>query len=408
LKGGENVTDVKIHVPIRVTAEPLNDTQWEDVLRKINRQSIDPLTKDDVFIFSGICSNDRMDAYLTRMDPVTTLRNYVEDLQNGVPLQEGHDIYKNPYGRSYDGEYLASSETENSNSVRGHWYVLRNLTINGASTDDTIRAIRGGIIKDMSVGFGGNEIWYRCSSCGRDIFDWDCPHLPGIDDENGRQTFSWIVGGRLREVSTVYNGATPGAYIDKARAFIQQGEMSRDNIVKLEREYQVRLDDGKRSIFMPTKEGKSVDLIEQIRTALREGKLEKSRVYEVLTAEGETFRQSDDVMLRNELGDQASVDGIKQLKSEAEMGRSYVADLIDKAVATRIKAQGDGFNSEKYKEMLVRVGDIDFLKDEIDSYEKQAKERFTTGRQTEKEDLEQEDFNETRMEAEPEQNIFDK
>ncbi|WP_306010482.1 hypothetical protein [Bacillus sp. MMSF_3328] len=403
------MTEANIYVPVRVTAEPIADDQWEAVMSRINRHSLDPLTKEDVFTFSGICSNDRMDAYLTRMDPVTTLRNYVEDLQGGIPLQEGHDIYKNPYGRSYDAEFLESSETDNANSVRGHWYVLRDLTINGVPTNDTIRAIRGGIIKDMSVGFGGNKTWYRCSSCGRDIFDWECPHIPGLEDEHGRMSFSWVVDGRLREVSTVYNGATPGAYIDKARAFVEQGELSRENIVMLERKFQVRLDDGKRSIFMPKKEGNRMDLLAQIRQALQEGKIEKARLYEVLSAEGETFRQPDDIAIRNELGEQCSVDGIKQLKSEAEMGRTYMVDLIDQAVAARVKAQGEKFNAEQYKQMLVRVNDMEFIKGEIDSYEKQALERFTPGRQTAPDDLDGEDPKEVRSNpVKPiDENIFD-
>lgn len=385
MKGGENLSEANIYVPIRVTAEPIAEDQWEAVMSRINRQAIDPLSKEDVFTFSGICSNSRLDAYLTRMDPATTLRNYVDDLKNGVPLQEGHDIYKNPYGRSYDAELLEEDEF----GVRGHWYVLRDLSINGVPTNDTIRAIRGGIIKDMSVGFGGNQTWYRCSSCNRDVFDWECPHIPGLEDERGNMTFSWVVDGHLREVSTVYNGATPGAYIDKARSFIQQGELSRENIVRLEREYQVRFEhDDKRSIFMPSKGGKNMDLLAQIRQALSENKVEKAKIYDLLQSEGETFRQPEDVAIRNELGEQASVEGIKKMKSEAEMGRAYVTDLIDKAVAARVKAQGDNFNSDQYKQMLIRVNDINFIKDELNSYEKQALERFTPGRQTEQDDLE--------------------
>ena len=244
---------LSIYVPIRVHTRAVGDSEWTGVMSKINQHSLKPLTKEEVFTFSGICSNDRLDSHLPKMDPTTTLRNYAEDLKNGVPLQENHDIWKNPYGRSYDGELLISS---NENSVRGHWYVMRDLELNGTKTNDVIRAIQGGIMKDMSVGFGGNEIWYRCSSCKRSVFDWDCPHIPGLEDEHGQMTFSWIVNGRLREVSTVYTGSTPGAYIDKAREYVQQGQLSKENISRLEQKYQVRFDDGKSSIFIPKKKEK--------------------------------------------------------------------------------------------------------------------------------------------------------
>ena len=90
-------------------------------------------------------------------------------------------------------------------------------------------------------------------------------------------------------------------------------------------------------------------LLDQIRSELKEGKLEKSAVYNVLSSEGEVFRQPEDVQLRNELGEQATVEGVKQLKVEAEQGRQYAADLVDQAVAARTRAQGDGFNAEAYK-----------------------------------------------------------
>ncbi|PFP29400.1 hypothetical protein COJ96_10880 [Bacillus sp. AFS073361] len=376
-----------IIVPIRVYAEPIvEEDQWTAVLEKINRHTLEPLKKEDVFTFSGVCSNDRLDSYMTKMDPVTTLKNYYEDLIRGVPLMDGHDIRKSPYGRSFDAEYQTSTETgSDTNAVRGHWYIIPGITVNGVPTNDEIRSIRGGIKKDMSVGFTDER--YRCSSCGKDLFDWECPHMPGLEDENGRMTFAWVVDARLREVSTVYTGATPGAYIDKARAYFSQGQISQQNIIKLERQYQIRLDDGKRSIFMPKKEGNELNLLEQIRAALKDNTVEKARIYEVLQSEGETFRQPEDIAIRNELGDLAKPEAIRQLKKEAEMGRQYVSDLIDKAVQARVKVQGTEFDSEKYKQMLIRVNDVEFLKEELESYEKLAVEKFVPGRQTKPEDL---------------------
>jgi hypothetical protein len=373
-----------LHLPVRVTVEANQDVNLE----AINRLTLEPVTAEEIFTFSGNCSNDRLDSYFTRMDPVSTLRNYVDDLKTGVSLLEGHDIRKNPYGRSYEGALIPASDAPDSfNAARGHWYIMRGLTINGSNTDDTIKAIKAGIIRDMSVGFGGDRMWYRCSSCGKDMWDWECPHIPGLEDENGRITFAWVVDARLREVSTVYKGATPGAYIDKARQYVQQGQLSQKNIATLERQYQVRLDEGKRSIFMPKKEDDSVNLLEQIRQALKEGKLEKRSVYDVLSGEGEMFRQADDVLLRNELGDLATVEGVQRLKTEAEQGRQYAADLIDQAVQARVRAQGEGFNSESYKNMLVRSVDLDYIKDEIKSYDEMAKQRYKSGRQSEEDDF---------------------
>jgi hypothetical protein len=120
----------------------------------------------------------------------------------------------------------------------------------------------------------------------------------------------------------------------------------------------------------------------------------------LLTEEGEPFRQPDDVAIRNELGkDYSSVNAIRQLKKEAQQGRRYLADTIDEAVAARVKAQGDSFNAESYRNMLTNSGDIDSIKEEITAYDNMAKQRFTPGRQTE-DDFENKDNENTRKEKE--------
>lgn len=377
-------------MPIRVTAEAISD----ETLSLINQHTLEPVEREEIFSFSGICSNDRMDSYLTKMDVNTTLRNYVSDLKSGVPLLSGHDISKNPYGRSYFAELIRAETAVDFNAVRGYWYLVRNMVVNGANTDDSIRAIKAGIQKDMSVGFGGNRMWYKCSSCGRDMMrDSKCGHFPGLEDEDGNVTYAWVMEANLREVSTVYKGATPGAFIDKARQYIDQGQLQNKFISRLEREYQVRFEhDENRSFFMPKKEGKALKFLDELREQIRENKIEKGLVYEILTDEGDPFRQPDDVALRNELGkDHASVNAIRQLKKEAQQGRRYLADMIDQAVAARVKASGDTFNVESYRTMLSISGDIDAIREEIDAYEKMAKQRFTPGRQTEEEDLENKD-----------------
>ncbi|USK77826.1 hypothetical protein [Peribacillus frigoritolerans] len=130
-----------------------------------------------------------------------------------------------------------------------------------------------------------------------------------------------------------------------------------------------------------------MNFIDELRTQIRENKLEKGKIYDLLTEEGEPFRQPDDVALRNELGkDFTSVNAVRQLKKEAQQGRRYLADMVDDAVSSRVKAQGDTFNAESYRTMLMTWGDIDAIKEEAESYEKAAKQRFVGGRQTNEDD----------------------
>lgn len=374
---------MRIDQQINVRAE---DADAELILQKINRFTLEPFQSlEEVYRFSGVCSNNRLDAYFTKMHE-TSLRNYEGDLKNGVALLPNHDISQSPFGRSYDALY-------ENDEVSAEWYITRDIVLNSENTNDTIRAIQTGIKKDLSVGFGG-ELWYKCSSCGRDMWDYECGHFPGLEDENGIRTFAWVMDARLREVSLVYKGATPGAYVTKARQYVDQGDLAASEIIKLENAYNIRLDDGKRSFYIPKKESEDEEmpnqarntLLDDVRSAIRDNKIEKAVIYDILSEEGDPFRQPEDIALRNELGkDYCNVPAIRKLKQEAQQGRRYLADVIDQAVAARVRAQGDNFNADSYRSMLALSGDIDHIKDEIDSYQRLTKEKFNAGRQTEPE-----------------------
>lgn len=393
MKGGDNKLSDLVQIPVRINKTSIREDNPDSslILQKINRFTLEPIQSiDELYAFSGMCSNDRLDSYFTKMDPQTTLKNYEQDLRSGISLLPSHDVSKSPFGRSYDGIL-------ENNEVESYWYIVRDLVINNEATNDTIKAIQTGIKRDLSVGFGGESLWYKCSSCGRDMWDWECEHFPGTEDDNKMRTFAWVMDAHLREVSTVFKGATPGAYINKARAFVEQGQLSENHILRLENAYSVRLDDGKRSFYMSKSEKKEDEempqaarnnLLDDIRSAIRENKIEKSVVYDILSEVGDPFRQPEDIALRNELGkDYCTTQSVRQLKKEAQQGRRYLADVIDRAVSARVKAHGDTFNAESYRTMLSMSGDIDHIQDEIDSYERVAKQRFTTGRQTEQEEL---------------------
>lgn len=408
------------HVPARINQASFQrseEAENERILEKINRLTLEPIRSlDEVFVFSGICSNDRLDSYQTKMHE-SSLNNYVRDLKNGVSLLPSHDISLSPFGRSYDGGLLQGKE------VNSDWYIVRDLVLNGENTNDTIRAIKSGIKRDLSIGFGGEQMYYECSSCGRDLYDARCDHFPGLEDERGERTYVWVKDATLREVSVVYKGATPGAFIHKAREYYDQGQLSSQYVERLEGAYQIRLDDGKRSFYISKNENQREELepmnqqarnslLDDIRLAVRENKVEKAAIYDILGEEGDPFRQPEDIALRNELGkDFCTIAAIRQLKKEAQQGRRYLADVIDQAVTARVKAQGDSFNADSYRQILSLSGDIDHIKEEVDSYERQAKARFPEGRQTEPENVEKKDDKEEVVEVvsdDDSDNIFEK
>ena len=368
-----------VEMPIRLTASNV-DVSDKD-LELINRHTLRPFMRDELFAYEGICSSDELDSYDTRMDPYTTLRNFSDELSQGVPLMEGHNTSINPYGRSFDSEYL---EKDGVTSVRGRWYIPRSTTINGVNTDDTIKAIEAGVIKDMSVGFGGSAMWYKCSADGKDL--WDTPYYPGDVDEDGNRVFFWIMDANLREVSTVYKGACPGAYIEKTRSAIESGEMDEKRIMILEDRYHTRFDnaDGAFSFGKNRnkKGGQEMVGIKEVRAALEDGTLSVADLRTAMSDKGVRFEKPEDIAIRNELGDDFSTpETIRTLKADAEHGRKYLVDLIEDAVKERVAIQGEEFNADSYRKVLERSGDIYYIKEEIESYRKLKASKFTAGRQ---------------------------
>lgn len=190
------------------------------------RQALpDPTVLDELtpYFWMAEVSNDRMDSYYTRMSE-QTLKNYRDDAIAGVSFQNSHRTNELGMGRSLDANFVGA-QGNGVARLEVTFYTFYGLQLNEIRTDDFIRGLRTGVVKDVSVGFYGGR--YICSICGRDMLkDWDCTHIPGlkydrIDVVTGRSEddqigFAWVDGARLAEVSAVYEGSTPGAAVLKA------------------------------------------------------------------------------------------------------------------------------------------------------------------------------------------------
>jgi hypothetical protein len=370
------------NLSMAVTASTTSD----DLLAKINKHTKRDFSSDEVFIFEGVISDDSLDSFKTRMDPETTLRNYAQDLQSGVSLLDGHDTSKEPFGRSFDSEIRQSGDLT---QVVARFYILRDGNSNGRSTNDIIRNIEGGIVRDMSVGFAAGIDDYICSIDGKPMMM--SPYFPGDRTEDGQEAFYWIKNAHLREVSTVYKGSNANAFIEKARQMISDGQMDENRISVLQEGLGTRFDELDKSFFNAIKKNKrGVDdasmKIADIKKAVEDGDITLSALKSLVSQLDKDNGGDDDEkkeqgrMVRSVFGDNVSEDFLKTLKSEAANGRAYKEDLIDSTVKARAAVQGDGFNAETYKKMLDRA-DLDFIKEERNSYETMKATKFTSGRQ---------------------------
>ncbi len=243
--------------PAAIRAAPADTALLADaLLARARKRAPDPAIFDErpPFFWSAEISSTRLDAYFTRMSAKTSLPNYAEDAERGVSFQNSHDWRQLGFGQSLAGRFVGPGGNGIART-EADFYTIPGLRLNNVSTDDFIGGVRAGIIKDVSIGFSGGQ--FICSICSRDMLsDWSCPHIPGFrydpdmpddwmplayDDPAGVVATATVENARLAEVSAVYDGATPGAAIQKAIQAAEQGRLSEPQQRLLEQRYRIKL-----------------------------------------------------------------------------------------------------------------------------------------------------------------------
>jgi hypothetical protein len=414
---------------------PVTDAQ----LALINKFAASPLGADNVYVFPVIISTDKLDSYGTHMDE-TTLRNFAQDARAGLPFMNSHRTggffsgAELPHGKIFDGEFVADAEGKR---VREWAYLQRGIALNGQGNDDLIAAMSGGTVGSVSVGFATRaplapNAWYKCDICGANLLSSACAHFPLLwyDEKNNvvppntqgaKMATAAIIEAHQIEGSMVWMGATPGAIVEKARSMA--GSLGAEAVKTLEDAYGVRLmgdnpaaysrkscDDyhkefigalaesvrGIDSILATKIEMTGVpdpliDRLVQVTEWMRDSSEADSRAKAVIVESEQWHKRVTE--LETALCDcgkrrEALEDSTEFLRAElaelgelAEEGRAYRADLIERAVIARVRAQGNSFDADGYREALGK-SDLDYIKSEIAAHEATLEERYQPGRPT--------------------------
>lgn len=379
---------------------------------------------DQLFVWDVTASNNRLDWYYTRMS-ARTLENYAEDARAGVAFLDSHNSQRLPLGRSFDAMLRraegANPDFEGEDLIEAvmRFYTLDNHNPGGGSitTSDFVRGLRAGLIFDVSVGFWGTQ---RCALCGQNYWSWDCPHIGGLEYDSlneegeviGRElAWSWIDDGHVAEVSAVYDGATPGAIIEKAEREIAEGRLAPDAIRALEQRYRVDLPDlhirsgwtrNEGGVIVPTDGTKGKrsaadevvvsaaleDMPDELGTAEAAGAVEANTedatgadaIAELAEVEAEMEELPEDA------GETAAervawlVSRVAELEPLAEIGADYRRSLEDEAWKARIRAGGKS-DEQAYRSKL-RHYSVDDLRQEIADLEVIGSGRLKGGRQS--------------------------
>lgn len=293
---------------------------------------------DELFLWDAEISNDLLDSHFTHMSE-STLGNYASDAEKGVAFLKGHDWRSLPIGYSVSGEL---EETSKKKRVVAGFYTIRGL----ADTDDLIRRMQGGLVRDVSVGFHGGRM--VCDLCGQDF--WDCRHFPGLKYETKEgdtvktelATFT-IEDANLSEVSGVFDGSTPEAMILKAQRFAKTGRLTRMETEILGQQYRIKLPDNYKSVGVSIpKENKKMDEkdLERVRKA----------VVGIGGFTEETARSLDETSVVGTIETLSQV--VRNMQPATNDGIQYRKDLVAEALAEGVRAQGADFDSVTYQTVL--------------------------------------------------------
>jgi hypothetical protein len=351
----------------------LNMSQQSQIMKAISEHAVDPTVFEDrsPFVFVAQISNSMVDYYYTRMDPTTTLQNFVEDAINGVGFMDSHNTYQQPLGRTFAAGLAGT--VDGNFSVYAGTYILPDLQNQAVNTTHIIDSIRAGITKDVSVGFKrGDGYMLRCSICGGDIRDYEeCPHIQGMEynvpDQQGdlqpRMAIAWIVNARLAEVSGVYDGATPNAMIEKATNFAARGLLSPNERSILEHNYRMILpksattaDPGKRRSETDVsnsqkKEGeRKMEVDEKVNEALSK---EADGLTSLLRSLG-IVKPEEKVLTVSDGTRKMEVEIVRLREIETQLSEFKKAETED-AIAQGVRAQGDKFDKERYTKLFERA-----------------------------------------------------
>ena len=413
-------------------------------LEKINALAKRPLSEEDVFVFPGKAIGDGM--IPTRMTRVhkSLLSVFKDDAKRGISLMIDHPWahFAPPkpaysYGRTFDAtlkKTMDNSSTDETWALFVDHYIVRGREKDGIATDQLIADIEDGTIFDTSVGFGNDT--YECSICGNDYTNYqECSHIRGQEYDGEICSVILKPPGYLMENSLVFDGAYPGAGIlspmtardienaldpvEDLKGFkagtrflhtFSNNKGAMNTFVLREPIKGIVVPDMKLSIV--GKEEKSeVDLKSQFFAAvllgigLTEDQVKDMTVDQIMTAFSTKMAESAVVTVQEsttslmfaftepdirramgltEQADQPIPENWSgKVVQLAQEGREARTELINDTLEWGVRAHGNDFAMESYREILSESGrTVQAIKDMREQFKKKAGEELATGRAT--------------------------
>lgn len=401
----------------------------EEQLAKINKLAKRTLSADEVFAFSGKSAGDIIiPGRYMKLSP-QLLQVMVDDAKKGVSFMLNHNwsnwggIQAVPYGRVFDGRIEQSSAEGETASMFLDKYIVRDSeVVDGISADALIKKIETGVLSDTSIGWTTDIM--ICSICTKNYYSRECSHFRGSKYEMGDGTQkvctvtamppSLIIpynNNSLMEESIVWDGAYPGAMVTQAKhgdiielptgkysivddkdelpegtafygkyhngdiiAMIKKSEHKKVFAVKGgEKTMNENLKKILETLGITYKEGETT--MEELLNRIAE---KWASISEVAPHEGEVESYMTQDQAKEKLGKELPADEVLKLAKE---GQDYHKQVIDDAIAMGVRAQGNDFPTETWRNTFAGMSTT-AIKDIMRTFEAQAKAEIPAGRLT--------------------------
>ncbi len=179
----------------------------EGDLALINAQALAELKAEEVFTFRVAACDDQVDRDFERFP--------VETLEKMAPMFVGRTVVMDHrWSAGNQTARIFKAQVEEADNI--HRLVVSCYMLDNVSNSDTIQAIKGGILKEVSVGC--RMSWARCSVCGKNAYDYhECPHMNGQKYEGKACFYELMDPLDAYELSFVAVPAQPGAGVIKSK-----------------------------------------------------------------------------------------------------------------------------------------------------------------------------------------------
>lgn len=190
------------------SASVQNQEVTDSELRAINKFTLSPLTKEEVFTFKLAMCDNEVDRDF-EVFPLKTLQDLQKMFVGKTVIKDHRHVADNQVARIYSTELVQDGSKTTKNGELYTQLVAHCYMLNTEANKDFIAEIKGGIKKEVSVGCSCGSA--TCSICGTDNRKDYCKHYWGREYDGKVCYFKLEKARDAYEVSFVAVPAQPKA-----------------------------------------------------------------------------------------------------------------------------------------------------------------------------------------------------